>query len=268
MHERHTNRERYFNEQALTSRKYVVPFIQSVMPVDGRTSVLEIGCGEGGNLVPFVEMGCARVVGIDLAKGKIENAGRFFGQMDHGGRVEFIADDIYNVSPEVLGQFDVIITRDVLEHIHGQERFMQVMRRFLKPEGRFFLGFPPWYNPFGGHQQMCESKLLSKTPFFHILPKPVYGFILKAFGETDEKIGVLQEIKDTGITIERFQRILRKERYRIDRRTFYFINPNYEVKFGLKPKEAWAWVSALPGLRNFLITTNYYLVSKAGTDPQ
>jgi SAM-dependent methyltransferase len=265
MHDRHTDRERYFNEQALTSRKYVVPFIQEVMPVGARTAVLEVGCGEGGNLLPFVEMGCQRVVGIDLSAGKIGNAKRYFAAKEGRERVTFIADDIYNVTPEQIGQFDVIITRDVLEHIHGQERFMQVMRKFLKPGGRFFLGFPPWHNPFGGHQQMCESKWLSKVPYFHILPGPVYRSILKAFGETDEKIVVLQEIKDTGITIERFQRILKKEQYRIDKRTFYFINPNYEVKFGLKPREAWRWVSALPGLRNFLITTNYYLISRAGT---
>ena len=34
MHERHTDRERYFREQAHTTAKYVIPFIESVIPVN------------------------------------------------------------------------------------------------------------------------------------------------------------------------------------------------------------------------------------------
>lgn len=261
MQERHTNRERYFNEQGVTVEKYVIPFLEDTIEISENTSVLEIGCGEGGNLVPFVKKGCKRIVGIDILPGKIENAKKFFEEMDNGKNVEFITADIYNIDPEELGQFDVIITRDVLEHIHGQERFMEFMKKFLKPGGKFFLGFPPWYNPFGGHQQMCTSKVLSKVPYFHMLPKPIYKSVLKTFGETDKKIEDLLEIKDTGITIERFENILKKTGYKVDKRMFYFINPNYEVKFGLKPKEVWSFVAALSDLRNFFITTNYYVVS-------
>lgn len=262
MQERHRNREKYFKEQEITVGNYVIPFIQETTEVSKNTTVLEIGCGEGGNLVPFLKMGCKRVVGIDMAENKIENAKEFFKTIENGESVEFITADIYNIDPEELGQFDVIITRDVLEHIHGQEKFMEFVKKFLKPGGKFFLGFPPWHFPFGGHQQMCESKILSKIPYFHILPKPIYKFILKTFGETDQKIIDMLEIKDTGITIERFEDILKKTGYKIDKRTFYFINPNYEVKFGLKPKEVWKFVSALKDLRNFFITTNYYVVSE------
>ncbi len=55
MHERHTDRELYFREQAHTTRKHVIPFIETVMPLTPDLSVLEIGCGEGGNLLPFLE---------------------------------------------------------------------------------------------------------------------------------------------------------------------------------------------------------------------
>ena len=108
---------------------------------------------------------------------------------------------------------------------------------------------------------MCESKVLSKLPFFHLFPKSVYGFILKSFGETDPKIEALMEIKDTGITIERFEKILKKTGYKKDKVLYYFINPNYEAKFGLKPREQVGFISSIPFVRNFLITTSYYLVS-------
>ena len=173
--------------------------------------------------------------------------------------------DIYDVDD--IGQFDIIITRDVLEHIHGQERFMNFVKQFLKPRGKFFLGFPSWQNPFGGHQQMCESKILSKLPFIHILPKSLYKLILKSFKESEEKIEGLLEIKETRISIERFERIIKKERFKKDKRCFYFINPNYEIKFGLKPRKIWSIFSSLPYLRNYLITTNFYVISIDETLP-
>ena len=262
MQERHLNRSKYFKEQEFTVEKHVLPFIKEVKEINEKMSVLEIGCGEGGNLVPFLKRGCKRIVGIDMSKGKIANANKFFDKEENGNSVEFICDDIYNISAEDIGQFDIIITRDVLEHIHGQEKFMNFVKIFMKPEGKFFLGFPPWHNPFGGHQQMCKSKILSKLPYFHILPKPIYKFILKLFGETQSTINGLLEIKETGITIERFERIIKKNNYRIDKRVFYFINPNYEIKFGLKPRTNWKLISSIPFIRNFFITTNYYVISK------
>lgn len=259
MQDRHLNREQYFKEQEITVEKYVLPFIREVKNMDENTTVLEIGCGEGGNLVPFYKMGCKKIVGVDLSEGKIENANQFFGNRNH---IVFIHDDIYHVKVEDIGQFDMIITRDVLEHIHNQEAFISFVKRFMKPGGKFFLGFPPWYNPFGGHQQMCDSKFLSKLPYFHILPRSIYQLILRLFGETEAKIKGLLEVKETRISIERFERIIRQNNYRIDKKVFYFINPNYEVKFGLKPRKAGRLLSSIPFVRNFFITTVYYVISE------
>ncbi len=265
MQERHTDRERYFREQETTVRNHVLPFISEVLVVNADSSVLEIGCGEGGNLKPFMDLGCKRVVGVDMAPGKVANAKSYFAEHPNKANLELIVSNIYDTKD--IGQFDIIIMRDVLEHIHGQERFMEFARGLLKPNGRFFLGFPPWHNPFGGHQQICESKVLSKLPFFHILPRPIYAAILKGFGESQTKVTDLLEIKQTGITIERFERILKKTNYVKDKRTFYLVNPNYEAKFGLKPRTQSRLISSIPYLRNFLITTNYYLISQ-GADRQ
>ncbi len=260
MQERHINRNKYFEEQSITTEKYVIPFINSVKKIDRQTSVLEIGCGEGGNLVPFAKLGCKRVLGIDMSQAKIANANTFFRNMNLSERTEFVCDDIYNISPEDIGTFDVIIMRDVLEHIHNQEKFMDFVRRFMKPDSAFFLGFPPWHNPFGGHQQICRSKFLSKLPYFHILPKALYRFILKSFGEPERGIESLLEIKDTRISIERFEKIIKKT-YKKQKRIFYLINPNYEIKFGLKPRKISSLISWIPFFRGFFITTNYYVIS-------
>ncbi len=106
MHERHTDRELYFREQAHTTSRHVIPFIDSILPVNAALSVLEIGCGEGGNLLPFLEAGCARIAGIDLSESKIGNARSFYSAIPGGDRVEFIAADIYDSSS--AGTFDLV----------------------------------------------------------------------------------------------------------------------------------------------------------------
>ena len=139
---------------------------------------------------------------------------------------------------------------------------MDYAKQFLKPDGKFFLAFPPWQNPFGGHQQMCRNKILSRLPFFHLLPLSVYKFLLTRFEKNEKRVSELLEIRETGISIERVERILKKHNYRIDKRTLYFINPNYETKFGLKPRRQCRIIAAIPWLRNFFTTATYYVVSK------
>lgn len=258
MQERHTDRKKYFKEQIITSEKYVIPFLEKHVKIDSKLSVLEIGCGEGGNLNPFVDLGCD-VTGVDLSAGKIENGKKFFNSHPNGSNIKLYAEDIYN--SQNLTKYDLIIMRDVIEHIHDQNKFMGYVKKYLKPNGKFFLAFPPWYNPFGGHQQICESKVLSMLPYYHILPKIVYKRILKMFGESNAKIDSLLEIKETGITIESFEKISKFNGFKIDESILYLINPNYEIKFGLKPRKGIPILSSIPFVRNFVITTAYYLLS-------
>lgn len=260
MQERHKDKQRYFDEQGKTTGKFVVPLFDDYFKINSNTTVLEIGCAEAGNIKPFVDLGC-RVTGIDISCGRIELAKEFYKNHKNKENLELICKDIYKVKPTDK-KYDIIIMRDVIEHIPNQEKFMRFVKDFLKDDGKFFLGFPPWQNPFGGHQQICKNKYLSKLPFFHLFPKGVYKSILKAFGESDQTIEGLLEIKETGISIERFEQILKHENYTINKRIFYLINPNYETKFGLKPRKQIKLISSIPWVRNFFTTAMYYMVSK------
>jgi SAM-dependent methyltransferase len=261
MQERHFKRDIYFEEQAYTTATYVIPFISGSMDIKPGTRVLEIGCGEGGNLRPFLEAGC-EVTGVDILAEKINYAETFFRDHPRKNSLKLIAGDIYNVGEELPEQFDLVYMRDVIEHINNQERFLAFAKKFLKTGGLFFLGFPPWQNPFGGHQQVCRSKILSRLPYFHLLPGPLYPWMLKLFQEPESLINDLLEIRDSSISIERFRKIIKKEKYTIDKEVFYLINPNYEIKFGLKPRMQNRLISGIPWVRNFLITACYYVLSK------
>lgn len=258
MQNRHQNRSKYFDEQSITTRNFVVPFIEQSIHLNKETKILEIGCGEGGNLIPFIELGC-QVTGIDISANKINNARQFLKKYQGTQALTLLCDDIYK--QQNIGVFDVIILRDVIEHITNQERFMGFLINLMKNESLVFFAFPPWHNPFGGHQQICRNKILSRLPYFHLLPNSIYKQVLKTFGESKATINSLTEIKATGISIERFERIIRHNNYRINDKVLYLINPNYKIKFGLKPRKQLKLIGKLPYLRNFLSTAAYYLIS-------
>lgn len=250
------DRRKYFDQLAATSRKYYVPWLSSYMRICGDINVLEIGCGEGGNLLPFAQAGC-RVLGVDMAEGKIQAAERFFAEEGAEGR--FMASDIFAVKA-LEGQFDLIICHDVIEHIQDKEEFMRRVRLYLRPQGLAFFAFPAWQMPFGGHQQNCRNKVLSHLPYFHLLPKSVYKWILNRGGESPEAVRELLEIKQTATSIELFERIIREGGFRKVDRRLWLINPHYEAKFGLRPRRLLRLPASIPWLRNFYTTSCFYLL--------
>jgi SAM-dependent methyltransferase len=258
MFEFHADRKRYFEIQVLNAEKYVIPFIEERFPVKAGMRVLEIGCGEGGVLKAFINKGCEGV-GVELDAPRVVDANKFLPEDIAAGRLRFVVKDIYevDVQKDFNGLFDIIVLKDVIEHIHDQAKLIGWMKHFLKPGGIVFFGFPPWYMPFGGHQQICHSKL-SKLPYLHLLPRGIYRWILE---RKKEPVEALMEIRDTGISIERFERICKNEGYKTLNRRHYFLNPIYRWKFGWKPRRQSVIIKAIPFVRDFFTTCVYYMIT-------
>lgn len=259
--EQHHNPVVRYQQQVDNSRDYLLPFIEASTPVNDTTKVLEIGAGEGGVLLPFLERK-AYCVGVDLDEPRIVLAKEFIKDYDQQEQVLFSVKNVYDKDFEerYKGFFDIIILKDVIEHIPQQETFIPYIKTLLSPKGQIFFGFPPWYMPFGGHQQLCSNKWASKLPWYHILPNPIYRGILRMARETDGQIQEMMEIKDTRISIERFERIVRKSGLQILKKQPYLINPIYKYKFGLRPRKQWPPLMWLPFFRNFVTTCVYYSV--------
>ncbi|MGN6533551.1 MAG: class I SAM-dependent methyltransferase [Ginsengibacter sp.] len=259
MFEFHADRKRYFDIQQMNAEKYVLPFIEQNFLIKNGMRVLEIGCGEGGVLKAFINKECVGV-GVEFDETRIKNGAQWMADDIANGKLSFVAKDIYDTDVESLGgKFDIIILKDVIEHIHDQSKLLVRLREFLNPDGIIFFGFPPWQMPFGGHQQLCEKKL-SKVPYFHLFPRPIYKSLLKLFGESDSNVAQLLEIKETGISIERFERIVKDTGYKTTGKIHYLFNPIYEWKFNVKVKKQNSIVSKIPFLRNFVTTCVYYII--------
>jgi SAM-dependent methyltransferase len=259
MQQRHLDNDQYFQEQIYTTRKYVIPYISQVKNIDSTSLILEVGCGEGGNLYPFCEMGCP-CYGVDIDAQKIAVGQEKLPYEN----VTLIYKDIYDIEATNFPKFDVIFLRDVIEHIPHQDRFLTFIRGFLKDDGVIFFAFPPWRMPFGGHQQILRNRVLSKLPYYHILPKSIYKKILRWGKVPDSKIKEMLSIKETGISIHRFRKLAKESHFKIEITTDWLINPNYEVKFNLKPRKLHV-LNHIPYFRDFF-TTCYYCTLTMSND--
>ncbi len=252
-----------FQQQVDNARNYLIPFIEESFPLTPGIRVMEIGCGEGGVLRPFVEKG-AQCLGVDLSASRIERAKERMQPEIAAGKASFLAQNVYDGSfLETYRQgFDLILLKDTIEHIPQQEKFIPYLNNFLKPEGRIFFGFPPWRMPFGGHQQICESKLLGYLPYFHLLPMGVYQGILRLAGEPERTRQELREIKETGISLYRFEKIIKQSQFVIENQRLFLLNPIYQYKFGVKPIVQAPWLAAIPHLRDSLTTAGWYIIKR------
>ena len=112
-------------------------------PLMAGAAVLEVGCGEGGNLrnllrtagtVPGV------VVGLDLFERKLAFAN---GQ---GIGARFVCGDAL-VLPFRDAAFDVILCRDLLHHLDDRPQALRELRRVAKPESTIWIVEPNGRNP-------------------------------------------------------------------------------------------------------------------------
>ncbi len=265
MYEFHSDKKRYFQWQCDVSKNWVIPFIELDGHIDQNSKVLEIGCGEAGVLKAFLDLGCEGV-GIELNENRVELANHFLADEINRGQARIISSNIYDIDPiKDAHQYDLIILKDVIEHIFDQKKFLKKLGQFLLPGGRVFFGFPPWQMPFGGHQQICSNKVLKVTPYFHLLPKSIYRSILKMTKERPGQLQELMEIKETGISIEKFESMVGNTGFDISLYQHFLINPIYEKKFGLKPRKQLWPIYKIPYLRNYLTTAVYYLIKQNST---
>jgi SAM-dependent methyltransferase len=258
MYEFHQNKSRYFEITNWVTSNYVIPFIKIDASI--KLKVCEIGCGEAGVLKAFLDLG-HHGTGIELMEARAIQAKENLANEIEQGRAEVINKNIYDIDPikEPNMKFDLIVLKDVIEHIPNQEVFVKKIHDILLPKGQVFFGYPPWWMPFGGHQQICQSKILSKLPWVHLLPKSLYKSIIKIFGEPQSIIDELMDIKSTGITIERMHHIITANGFKIVDQKYWLTNPIYVKKFNISPL-----ISRIniPYLRNFYVTAHYVLFER------
>jgi SAM-dependent methyltransferase len=192
-------------------------------------SVLDVGCGYGGVLAALAEaFPLRRALGVDLDAGMIAR-----GKESAPGGMRLEVGDFFAL--EESG-FDLILLRDVLEHIPDAGGALRKAASLLAPGGLLFASFAPFWSPFGGHQHNGDG-FFSCVPWLQALPEPWFRRLLRFEGNSYKTGRALAEdmesVLRTRLTIGRFLALAPAAGLRLEHCARYLIRPDFRVKFGL-----------------------------------
>ncbi len=141
--------------------------------------VLDLGCGNGGMLLPFAERGL-RAAALDLAphpelQAVVREADLPLAQVAGGGEALPFAD----------GSFSLILLAETLEHVEGPRRLGREVARVLAPGGLVYVTTPPRLR-----------YLLARDPHYGVpglalLPDPVQRWVFERWVAPGEDYDVV-----------------------------------------------------------------------------
>lgn len=146
-------------------------------------SVLDIGCGIGGRVCYIATKGAKSVTGIDINHDEIDLAQQYCSEQmsaEHQKKIQFVKSR--EDSTPGLGQFDVVLFADTLEHVKNPLDLLKTAYGLTKPGGVLYFGTAGWYHynalhlkgifpPFA--QLFFSDKTLIET-VIRVLKQPYY----------------------------------------------------------------------------------------------
>ena len=124
--------------------------------------VADYGCGVGDQSVALALRGASYVCGIDTNPRAISIAR--CKALDHAldsDRLEFFECS----SRLTAGTFDIVMSKDSMEHFPDPTATLREMARLVHPRGMIVITFgPPWYAPYGAHMQF-----FCRVPWLNLL---------------------------------------------------------------------------------------------------
>lgn len=248
----------YFGYQFGLGHDYVVPYLESEVGLQGK-NVCEVGCGEAGVLAAIKDAGAANVVGLDIRQEAIDRARTIFDSLRIKG--DFALHNITEEKTPVAWSeaFDLVILRDVIEHLEETEQSLKHVMEFVKPGGFLYIVFPPYYSPFGAHQHLLKT-FWGRMPFLQLLPNGLFeALTAKARHEIDvEEVARLRDIR---LTIDGFRHAAENVGLEIVQEELFFLRPVFKMKFGLPTVKA-NFLRHVPGVRELVALEASYLLKK------
>lgn len=219
--------EKHFLEQIKYTKEFIIPYLKEHISPLKNMNILEIGCAEAGLLSVFNELEC-KTTGIELSPYRAQFA------RDKNQNSKIIEGDITSeeIVPLINDKFDLIIMREVIEHLHRKENALANINKLLNKDGYLFISFPPRYSPFAGHQQIGRTKL-SKIPYLHLLPKSLLNKLTKKMNEREDFVDEIKLNYSTGMAINRFEKLVTPFNYKIIKKDLYLFRPIYSQRYGV-----------------------------------
>lgn len=245
----------YWKYEYDTTARHVIPLMRRWGIVPDGKMLLDVGCGDGGNICALADAGF-RCKGFDLDQRRIELAG----MMKENRPCEFFTGDLGSDPPPLRGEtFDLVFLHDVFEHLERKQEMLLRLGEYLAPEGRLIITFPPYYSAFGAHQQLLNS-IAGRIPFIHLVPGFSETMLPRLVGEPKVFVDEIRKLARLRMGIGAFEAVVHDAGFRIRASKGYFISPNH-IRFGLRPVGG-GMLGKIPGVREIIISGVIYLLSK------
>ncbi|NQT25498.1 class I SAM-dependent methyltransferase [candidate division KSB1 bacterium] len=223
--------EKHFEEQRKHTINYLLPYFKENIAEDIQSfRILEVGCAESGFLDVLREQSIS-AVGLEIEASRVEIAKKI------NPKLKIRVGDISNAKTlDGLGiDFDLIVMRDVIEHVPERDSTLQNLNSLLNPGGYLYITFPPRFSPFAGHQQHGRT-ILGKTPYLQLIPAPILRFFGKLLNEKKQVIETTIMNGKIGLSIRQFKALYKKNSFRMIRKELFLIRPAFQTRYGMKPR--------------------------------
>ncbi|AFN75814.1 3-demethylubiquinone-9 3-methyltransferase [Melioribacter roseus P3M-2] len=219
--------EKHYYEQIDYTRKYIIPYLRVNLPEFEKMNLLEVGCAEGGLLTVMKALG-VRCKGIEIDPKRAETA------LNKNPELDIVVGDITDpeLPAKLKNKYDLIIIREVIEHIRDKEAAFRNLKNLLNDGGFIFISFPPKYSPFAGHQQIAKS-FLKFVPYLHLLPAGILRIISKIMKENPAYVDEIKLHFSTGCTVRKLEKLVSDFGLEFIVKEFYLFRPIYNLRFGL-----------------------------------
>ena len=128
---------------------------------------------------------------------------------------------------------------------------------------KLFITFPPFYAPFGGHQQLLKS-VLRFVPYFHAMPTPIWAVFrwwIKHFDGNANFVKEMDKLRMHRTTIRGFRKLAKQHGYKIIAEKFYLSRPSYHLRYGW-PVISSKILSRIPVLCEFVISGAFFALTR------
>ena len=112
--------------------------------------VLDMGCGAAGKSLYYVKCGARHVTGAEIVAHYEAEANALAEKLGYFDKFTFVCASAYDL-PMEDNSFDTIIMNDFMEHVDRPDEALREALRLIRPGGRIYINFPPYYHPFGFH---------------------------------------------------------------------------------------------------------------------